>query len=227
MLESVDNKALQGDAPQDFIFVELDRADCIKALNLREKNERVEVIIRKNELLQLRELLQLVEVRVVDDEVEAHIVEVHLFHQVVELGALEDFQRVAIDVQHPVGFDLGVPALHQRFLGGVEILLAVLLLIQPVDFSVPLLLDDLNDIAFVLGLEDRQFDLDGTLPVHWRGFSLGGRYGALEGLLRSSARRRNLASLDCGAFGRSKDAGGLRSSRDLHRRRHILSRLLK
>ena len=113
MLESVDYETFQGDASKHFIVVELNLTDCIQALNLGEKNEGVEVVVRENQFLQLRKLPQLVEIGVVDDEVKADIVKVHFFDKVVEFCTLKDFQCVSINVKHFIGFNLGMATLDQ------------------------------------------------------------------------------------------------------------------
>ena len=49
----------------------------------------------------------------VDDKVEADVVEVHLLDEIVEFGTLEDFESITIDVENPVSFNLGMTTLHQ------------------------------------------------------------------------------------------------------------------
>lgn len=101
----------------------------------------------------------------VHNQVEAHVVQVDLLHLRVKLGPLQHLKRVAVDVEHFVRLDLGVAALHDRLLALVVGALAVLFLVQPVDFALPLLLDDLDHVALVFRLENWQSDLDRPILV--------------------------------------------------------------
>ena len=70
----------------------------------------------------------------------------HLFHNVVELGPRQHLQCIAVDVEYPVAFDLGVAALDQALVSVVLPLrilsiLSILLCIKSLRFSFPYLLD--------------------------------------------------------------------------------------
>lgn len=58
----------------------------------------------EEELRQFVEALQFVKINVVDEEVEAHIVEVDLIDLVVELSPPQHFKRISIDVESMVAF---------------------------------------------------------------------------------------------------------------------------
>ena len=113
VLEAVHDEALERDALHNLVIVHLDALDGVQALDLGQQDVRVEVVVRQDQLLQLGELLQLFQVGVVHDQVEAHIDEVHLLDQVVELRPLQHLQRIAINVKHTVGFDLCVATLDE------------------------------------------------------------------------------------------------------------------
>ena len=60
VLEAIDNEGFDCDALEDLIVVDHDRLHCGEAFDLGQQDERVEVVVRKHEFLQLRELLQFV-----------------------------------------------------------------------------------------------------------------------------------------------------------------------
>ena len=142
--------------------------NCVEAFDLAEQDERVQVVVGHDELLQAGEALQLLQVLVVDYEVKAHIDQVHFFHLIVKLAALQDLQRVAVDIEHLIRLNLGMARLHDRLLIGSRsgLPLAHLLLVEAVDLALPLLLNDLYDVAFVLRLENGQLDFDGPFFDH-------------------------------------------------------------
>ena len=84
----------------------------------------------------------------------------HLFDLVVELRPLEHLEGVAVDVKHFVGLNFSVTALNNRFFSHIYIAFAQLFLIKSIDLPLPLFLDDFDDIALVLRLENWQRDLD-------------------------------------------------------------------
>ena len=59
--------------------------------------------------------------------------------------------------------------LHDGFILTLSWSLAHFLLIQTFDLPIPLLLNDCDDIALILGLENGEFNLDGALFVDHRG----------------------------------------------------------
>ena len=116
MLKPIDYEALGGDAAQNFIVVDLNRLDCVEALNFWEQDERVQIIVRQDQLPQLRKLSQLVQIGVENDQIEAYVVQVDLFNLLIKFRSLEYFEGIAIDVEHPVWFNLCMPALNDGFL---------------------------------------------------------------------------------------------------------------
>lgn len=163
VLEAVNDEALDGDASQHLVVVDLNLLHCVEALDFRKQDERVEVVVRKHQLLQLGELAKLVQVLVIDDQVKADIVEVHLLDLVIELGPLQHLKCVTIDVEHFIGLYLCVAALNDALLVIGELFFAELLLVEAIDLSLPLFLDNLDHVALVLWLEDGQLDLDWAL----------------------------------------------------------------
>ncbi len=71
-------------------------------LDLRQQNERVQVVVREYDFLQLGESLKFVQVLVVDNKVKPHVSQVHLFDLIVEFGPLENFKGISKDVEYPV-----------------------------------------------------------------------------------------------------------------------------
>ena len=102
MLEPIHYKGLQGQTVEDFIVIDVDFLEAGNALDLAEQYEGVQTVVREDQLLQLGELSQLLEVGMVDYQVEPNVGQVKLFHYLVELLALKDFQSVPIDVQYLV-----------------------------------------------------------------------------------------------------------------------------
>ena len=122
----------------------------------------------------------------VDNQIKAYIDEVHLLNLVVELGALEDLESVAIDVEDTVRLDFSMTRLDDRLVvGHCAGFLAHFLLVEAFYLTVPLLLDDLDDIALILGLEDREFYLDGTFANGRRRYT---RLNSRLGLVRESVK---------------------------------------
>ena len=89
----------------------------------------------------------------------------HLLDLVVELSALEHLEGVTVNVEDSIRLNLCVSALHKRLLGDGCLPLSSLLLIKAIDFLLPLLLNDLDDVALVLGLEDGEFYPDRAFLV--------------------------------------------------------------
>lgn len=110
----------------------------------------------KDKLLKLFEFPQFVQIWVVDDQIESHVGQVHLFDDVIKFRSGKDFESIAVDVEDSIGFDLSVTALDQRFVAVVLVsrvfgILAVLFEVEALSLSLPLLLDDLDDCV-LLGL---------------------------------------------------------------------------
>lgn len=106
----------------------------------------------------------------VHDEVEADIRQMHLFHNVVELRPRQHLQRIAVDVEYPIAFDLGVAALDQALVSVVLSLwilgiLSILLCIKSLRFSFPFFLDYLYHCVLLC------FPLRGRVPglASWHG----------------------------------------------------------
>ena len=59
MLEPVDEEALDTDAAQYLVVVDLDGLYCVEAFYLAEQNERIQIVVGQYEFLKLREPLQL------------------------------------------------------------------------------------------------------------------------------------------------------------------------
>ena len=100
MLEAIHYETFDRDAPEYFIVVDHQLLYRVQALYLRQQDERVEVIVGEDELPQLREPPQLVQVRMEDYKVEPDVVQVDFLDLPVELGPLEHFKRVTIDVKN-------------------------------------------------------------------------------------------------------------------------------
>ena len=83
----------------------------------------------------------------------------------VELRPLKHLKGVAINVEHSIGLNLSVSALHERLFGEGSLPLSKLLLIKAIDFLFPFLLNDFYDVALIFGLEDGDFNLDGAFFV--------------------------------------------------------------
>ena len=83
----------------------------------------------------------------------------------VELSPLKHLKGVAINVEHSIGLNLSVSALHERLFGEGSLPLSKLLLIKAIDFLLPFLLNDLYDVALIFWLEDREFNLDWAFLV--------------------------------------------------------------
>lgn len=151
VLEAIHDEAFERTSIQHFIVVDKQLLERLNALDLAEQNERIQVVVRQNKLLQLGELSQLIKIRVVNDEIEAHVSQVHLLHDVVEFGAGEHFKSVSVNVEDTVALDLGVTALHETLVAEVRLVLrvlcvdTVLLDIEALHFTFPLFLDDLDN----------------------------------------------------------------------------------
>jgi len=114
MLESVGDETRQCDALHDLVVIHLHALHARKTLDLRQQDVRVQVIVGENELLELREFLELVQVLMVHNEVEPDVDEVHLFDRLIELRALEHLKGVAVNIQDLVGLNLRVTTLDKR-----------------------------------------------------------------------------------------------------------------
>ena len=78
----------------------------------------------------------------------------------VELSSLEHLKGIAINVEHSIRLNLSMSALYERLLGKGNLPLSKFLLIKALDFLLPFLLNDLDDVALILGLKDREFYFD-------------------------------------------------------------------
>ena len=106
------------------------------------------------------------------------------FNEIVEFWSLEDLKRVTIDVEDPVRFDLGMATLDKWLVGSVEVLLAKFLLVKPLNFLVPLFLNNFDDVAFILGLEHWHVNLYWVLiGAGWGWLCLSSCHCPLECLL--------------------------------------------
>lgn len=150
MLEAVDDEGGQRVALQDLVVVDADLLHCVQTLDLREQDERAQVVLREHDFFEFAEFFEFGQVLVVHDQVEADVDEVNLLNQVIELRPLQNFKRIPINVKHLVPFNLSVARLHQRLFPKPRDLL-VRLLIQPIDFPLPFFLDDFDHVALVLG----------------------------------------------------------------------------
>lgn len=124
MLEPVDDEAFERFGLQNLVFHYHQGIQRANALHIRleitcaylyfgEEDEGVEVVMREDNALEFRELLQLFQVLMVHDQVEPHVGQVHLLHLVVELAPLQHLQGVAEDVEDLVRLDLRVARLHE------------------------------------------------------------------------------------------------------------------
>ncbi len=84
-LEAVDDEASEGARKEDLVIVDRKGAKSTQAFQLREKDERCEVVVLEMESSEASEALELVQVHMVHEQVEPHVVEVHLIHLTVEL----------------------------------------------------------------------------------------------------------------------------------------------
>ena len=87
----------------------------------------------------------------------------HLFNLIIEFCALKDLKCVAIDVEDAIRLDFSMTRLDDRFVTSQSATLAHFFLIKALHFTLPLLLNNLDHIALVLGLEDWKLDFDGAL----------------------------------------------------------------
>lgn len=73
MLEPVDDEALERPGVEYLVVVDVELVERVDALDFAEQDEGIQEIVREHQLLQLRELAQFVEVRVIHNQIEAHV----------------------------------------------------------------------------------------------------------------------------------------------------------
>ena len=125
------------------------------------------------QLLKLSELAQLVKVGVVNDQVEAHVRQVQLLDDIVELRTCQHFKGVAVDVQNLVCLDLSMAALHEAFVSWLYLRVlgvgAVLFAVEALHLTLPFLLNDLDDgvlLRLLLGSSEASFGCERCV-VHY------------------------------------------------------------
>lgn len=106
--ESVDDESPAERSVGHIIILNGNRGEGLQGFQLRDLNERVDIVIEEYEFLQFLEALKFPEIRVVHNVVKAHILETYLFHALLELGVVQHFQSVSIDEEQIVAFDLSV-----------------------------------------------------------------------------------------------------------------------
>lgn len=94
----------------------------LDALDLAQEDERVEEVMREYKLLELGELTEFIEVRMVYYQVKAHVGQVHLLDNVVKFRACQYLKGVAVNVKNLVALDLGVATLNKAL---VSLILAL------------------------------------------------------------------------------------------------------
>ena len=129
MLETIDNEGFDGDTPEHLIVEDRDRLNCWQTLDLGQQDKWVQVVVRQHKFLKLRELFKFVQILMVDDQVEPHIVQMNFLNLRVKLRPLEYFKRIAIDVEYFVRLYLSVAALYDRFFTLVDQPFALFLLV--------------------------------------------------------------------------------------------------
>ena len=105
-------------------------------------------------------LLEFFQIGMVDNQVKSDIIEVNFFDLLVKFDSLQNFERISVNVQNFVRFDLCVATLNQRLFACATLPLTILFRIKPFNFFRPLLLDNFDHITFVFGLEYWQFNFD-------------------------------------------------------------------
>lgn len=79
------------------VVVNLDLFHSAQTLNLTQKNERAEIVITQDYSFEVREPLKFLQVLVVHYEIKTHINQMKLFHHVIELLSLQNFESVAVN----------------------------------------------------------------------------------------------------------------------------------
>ncbi len=85
VLETIDNEGFEGFTVENLVVYYYEVLQGPNALNLRKQDERVQVVMLEDNLLELGELLQLLQVLMIHDEVEAYVSQMHFFDLIVEL----------------------------------------------------------------------------------------------------------------------------------------------
>ena len=80
----------------------------------RKQNEGVKVVIGKDQLLELRKFLQLIEILMIDYQVKSDILHMNLFNLIIEFRSLEHLQSISKNVKNLICFNFGMPTLNKR-----------------------------------------------------------------------------------------------------------------
>ena len=84
VLETVHNERSESFAFKDLIVVESELFDCIQTLDLRQQNERTQVVVAKHQSLQLCELLELGQISMIHNQIKPHVDQVDLLDLFIE-----------------------------------------------------------------------------------------------------------------------------------------------
>ena len=77
------------------------------------------IVVRENKLFKLLETLELRQIRVANNVVEANILEAYLLHCLLEVRVVQDFQGVPVNEKHRIAFNFGVARLYQALSSGL------------------------------------------------------------------------------------------------------------
>lgn len=109
--EAIDDKRAHQRRLSDLVFVDVNLVEGLDRLELRDLNERIDVVVHEEEALELGEATQFCKVGWRDYVVEADVLERDLLDSLLELSVVKDFKSVAVDKKFIVTFDLSVARL--------------------------------------------------------------------------------------------------------------------
>lgn len=114
--EPVDDEGPEEDGVGHFVVLDGEGGEGLQGFEFRDLDEAVDVIILKQQLLQIDKAFQLGDVRRRDDAVEAHVLERNLHHRLLKLLVIQHLQRITVYEQQLVTFDFGVAGLDEAII---------------------------------------------------------------------------------------------------------------